>query len=157
MAHVKARLLTETIYDIDSTKKALRAHLLTVEEQRAELARREAELEEKRGELRQVEKNLSLTVDDDPEHEADFDSDGDEPPGDGLHAFGQHRIVQQLVLGVGIVALLANPDRAAALGARLRQRAVDHYDWMRAGEMLLTIYDQLAREAGLCGEGDGRA
>ena len=30
--------------------------------------------------LRQVEKNLSLAVDDDPEHENDFDTDGDDTP-----------------------------------------------------------------------------
>ena len=30
--------------------------------------------------LRQIEKNLSLSIDDDPEHEADFDSDGDDKP-----------------------------------------------------------------------------
>lgn len=44
-----------------------------------------------------------------------------------------------------ILALLAEPDRMATLGARLRQRALADYDWDRAGRMLLDIYDRTAR------------
>jgi glycosyltransferase involved in cell wall biosynthesis len=48
-------------------------------------------------------------------------------------------------LADGILGLLGDPDRAAALGAALRARAVAEYDWVRAGEMLLDVYDRVAR------------
>ncbi len=45
----------------------------------------------------------------------------------------------------GILDLVAHPDRAAAMGSRLRARAVAEFDWVRGGELLLQAYDRAAR------------
>ena len=43
-----------------------------------------------------------------------------------------------------IVELLDDPDGARALGQRLRARAVERYDWLHAGEVLLDVYGRVA-------------
>jgi glycosyltransferase involved in cell wall biosynthesis len=46
-----------------------------------------------------------------------------------------------------ILEQLAEPEAAAARGARLRARAVAEFDWARAGRMLLDVYDAVAPAA----------
>ena len=41
-----------------------------------------------------------------------------------------------------IIELLQAPAKAQDYGDRLRQVAVTDYDWMRAGEVLLDVYDR---------------
>lgn len=57
------------------------------------------------------------------------------PPGD-LDAFT-----------AAIRALLEDPARRAKLGAALRQRAIEHYSWERAGRQIISIYDQISKRA----------
>jgi glycosyltransferase involved in cell wall biosynthesis len=46
-------------------------------------------------------------------------------------------------LADSIDALLANPERAAAQGAQLRRRAVQHFDWWQAGVRIVETYRKL--------------
>jgi glycosyltransferase involved in cell wall biosynthesis len=46
-------------------------------------------------------------------------------------------------LAEAMESLLADEDRAAELGRRLRERAVREYSWERAGEQILDIYDRV--------------
>ncbi len=50
-----------------------------------------------------------------------------------------------------VLALLGDPERARAMGERLRRRAVAEYDWARGGALLLGIYDRVARMRALRG------
>ncbi len=43
-------------------------------------------------------------------------------------------------LATALIALVEDPGRRAELGAKLRQRASDHYDWNRAARMIAQIY-----------------
>jgi glycosyltransferase involved in cell wall biosynthesis len=43
-------------------------------------------------------------------------------------------------LADGIAGLLADPQRRADLGRKLRERAANHFSWERAGQRLLNIY-----------------
>ena len=46
-------------------------------------------------------------------------------------------------LANALVAILADEGRAAALGAGLRERAIEMYSWEQAGEQIMGIYDSL--------------
>ncbi len=46
-------------------------------------------------------------------------------------------------LATALSALVEDPGRRAELGAKLRQRASDHYDWNRAARMIAQIYQDL--------------
>jgi len=46
-------------------------------------------------------------------------------------------------LGEVMLGLLAEPERTAALGQALRERAIREYSWMDAARRLVEIYDQL--------------
>jgi glycosyltransferase involved in cell wall biosynthesis len=46
-----------------------------------------------------------------------------------------------------IHALLDDPPRRAALGTALRQRAIEHYSWERAGRQIVGIYQELVAPA----------
>ena len=46
-------------------------------------------------------------------------------------------------LVAGIRALLTDSERRAALGAALRQRAIERYSWDRAGREIVDLYDDL--------------
>lgn len=46
-------------------------------------------------------------------------------------------------LADAIAGLLADPARGAALGAALRQRAIERYGWERAGEQIIALYERL--------------
>lgn len=48
-----------------------------------------------------------------------------------------------------ILGLLADPGAAAAMGRRLRRRAVEAYDWSRGGGILLEAYDRARRSRDL--------
>jgi len=43
-------------------------------------------------------------------------------------------------LATALIALVEDPGRRAELGAKLRPRASDHYDWNRAARMIAQIY-----------------
>ncbi len=47
-------------------------------------------------------------------------------------------------LAGGINALMADPDRRAAMGAAGRQRAVDHFSWASIAEQTVALYRSLA-------------
>jgi glycosyltransferase involved in cell wall biosynthesis len=49
----------------------------------------------------------------------------------------------QQSLADALQSLLANPERARALGRRSRQRVAEHYSWEQAGSRILSIYDRL--------------
>ena len=59
-------------------------------------------------------------------------------------------------LGDRILDVLADPAAARARGLRLRARAVADYDWSRAGERLVALYDRLAPPIGARGPAGGR-
>jgi len=48
-------------------------------------------------------------------------------------------------LGDAMLKLLAEPERAAALGRILRERAVREYSWAEAARRLVEIYDELSK------------
>jgi len=49
-------------------------------------------------------------------------------------------------LAEALDAILSDEERAAALGAGLRQRAVERYSWEQAGRQIMGIYDLLGRQ-----------
>lgn len=51
-------------------------------------------------------------------------------------------------LAEAIESLLSDEKKAAALGRKLRERAMREYSWERAGERILEIYDSLCRRKG---------
>jgi glycosyltransferase involved in cell wall biosynthesis len=53
------------------------------------------------------------------------------------------RVGDPVSLVEAMESLLADEDRAAELGRRLRERAVQKYSWERAGEQILDIYDRV--------------
>jgi glycosyltransferase involved in cell wall biosynthesis len=57
----------------------------------------------------------------------------DLPPGDAA------------AFAAAILGLLADPEAAAAMGRRLRRRAVEEYDWSRGGGILLEAYERARR------------
>jgi glycosyltransferase involved in cell wall biosynthesis len=44
-----------------------------------------------------------------------------------------------------IAALLHQPERRLKLGQQLRQRALQTYNWQKAGEQIETLYKQLTK------------
>ncbi len=46
-------------------------------------------------------------------------------------------------LAEALLSALANPDESAALGHKLRQRAIERYSWPAAGEEIVRIYDSV--------------
>ena len=49
-------------------------------------------------------------------------------------------------LAEALGSVLADEEKAAALGAGLRQRAIERYSWEQAGRQIMGIYDSLARQ-----------
>jgi glycosyltransferase involved in cell wall biosynthesis len=49
-------------------------------------------------------------------------------------------------LAEALGSILNDGERAATLGAALRQRAIEKYSWEQAGKQVLRIYDSLKRQ-----------
>lgn len=47
-------------------------------------------------------------------------------------------------LAEALEAMLADQDRAKALGQCLRQRAIESYTWLEAGQRIMDVYDQVS-------------
>jgi glycosyltransferase involved in cell wall biosynthesis len=60
-----------------------------------------------------------------------------------LGVYAQPRDISSLA--DALESLLLNPERAEALGALLRQRAIEQYSWTAAGRMIMDVYDQVSK------------